>query len=84
VDGTDAARKLNVVIFRCSRRVGSPSGAADHDVLPAKHGEVSIRAREVSSLELELSWTPPNGVRTRAALMHGLVKVDHERSIRCA
>jgi ATP-dependent DNA helicase RecQ len=82
-DGTDAARKLMSCIFRCEQASGFSFGA--QQVIDVLRGKSTAKVQQFGHEKLstfgigaELDATQWRSV-LRQLVMHGLVKVDHER-----
>jgi ATP-dependent DNA helicase RecQ len=82
-DGTDAARKLMSCIFRCEQASGFSFGA--QQVIDVLRGKSTAKVQQFGHDKLstfgigaELDATQWRSV-LRQLVMHGLVKVDHER-----
>jgi ATP-dependent DNA helicase RecQ len=82
-DGTDAARKLMSCIFRCEQASGFSFGA--QQVIDVVRGKNTAKVQQFGHDQLstfgigaELDATQWRSV-LRQLVMHGLVKVDHER-----
>jgi ATP-dependent DNA helicase RecQ len=82
-DGTDAARKLMSCIFRCEQASGFSFGA--QQVIDVLRGKSTAKVQQFGHEKLstfgigaELDATQWRSV-LRQLVMHGLVRVDHER-----
>ena len=82
-DGTDAARKLMSCIFRCEQASGFSFGA--QQIIDVLRGKSTAKVQQFGHEKLstfgigaELDATQWRSV-LRQLVMHGLVKVDHER-----